>query len=98
MFAHCHCCLHYIIPKCARGFREASEESNLLVWELPQQELMHQARVKNWLGKAKGNKNKLMWLCHKEPSSPDDWTETKNISVTFLSGSLWEHGGCGRTE
>lgn len=33
-----------------------------------------------------------MWLCHKETSRPYGWTETKNIFVTFLSGSLWHSG------
>lgn len=65
------------------------------MWELSQQELLQQARVKNCPGKAEGNKNKLMWLCHKETSSPYGWTETKPIFVTFLSGSLWE---CGAVE
>lgn len=59
---------------------------------------MQQARVKNQLGKAEGEENKLMWLCCKEPTSPDGWSEKKNIFVTFLSGSLWDHGGCGKAE
>lgn len=59
---------------------------------MPQQEFLQQARVKNCPGKAVGNKNTILWLCLKETSSPYGWTETKNIFVTFLSGSLWEHG------
>lgn len=69
---------------------ERQVKKDFLVWELPQQELLQQERVKNCPGKAEGYKNKLMWLCHKETSSPYGWTETKPIFVTFLSGSLWE--------
>lgn len=50
------------------------------------------ARVKNGPGKAEGDKNKLMWLCHKEPSSPYGQAETKNILSLF---SVAPHGSVG---
>jgi len=56
---------------------------------------MQQARVKNWLGKGEGNKNKLMWLCHKELTSSSGWTEIKNIFCHF---SLAHCGSTGAVE
>lgn len=53
---------------------------------------MQQARVKNHLGEDEGDKNNLVWLCHKKPSSLYGWTEIKCIFVTFLPGSLGSMG------
>lgn len=47
--------LQYAILKCARSFREASEESNLVVWELSQLERLQQG-LKMGQGKLKATR------------------------------------------